>query len=261
MERREPTLSTGGISESADTSTRRQAAPPLQDETPPARQQRPTNVPVYQAPPQSSNLPAIALVVALLGAGGAGFLGWKLFETQAMLQQADTRIQGLEQQLNLTSEESSASVVTLQANLKKLDGEVRKLSDVLETVRKATTTNQEKIAAVARDTAAAKKEATDAKSGIAGLKQEVDANKALMDAATAKVDGAETAQAQNQQQLQNLKDELAKLQLELVDIDALTRRTRANEEAISSIDDYRRSTNREILLIKQQLGLAPKPQQ
>ena len=261
MERREPTLSTGGISESADTSTRRPASAPLQDDIPPARQPRPATAPVYQqASPQSSSLPAIALIVALVAAGGAGFLGWKLFEAQAMLQQADTRIQGLEQQLNLTSEESSASVVTLQANLKKLDGEVRKLGDVLETVRKATTTNQEKIAAVARDTTAAKKEAADAKGGIAGLKQEVDANKALMDAATAKVDGAETIQAQNQQQLQNLKDELAKLQLELVDIDALTRRTRANEEAISSIDDYRRSTNREILLIKQQMGLAPKPQ-
>lgn len=258
MERREPTLSTSGLSESAD----RRPTPAAQDDLPPARQRPAPNTSSYQQPaPQSSALPAIALIVALLGVGGAGYFGWQLMQTQAQLQQADTRIQGLEQQLNLTSEESSASVVTLQANLKKLDSDLRKLTETLEASRKAITSNQEKIAAVGRDTAAAKKEATDAKAGIAGLKQEVDANKALMDAATAKVDGAATAQSQNQQQLQNLKDELAKLQLELVDIDALTRRTRANEEAISSIDDYRRSTNREILLLKQQAGLAPKPQQ
>jgi hypothetical protein len=33
---------------------------------------------------------------------------------------------------------------------------------------------------------------------------------------------------------------------------------RTNEEAISAIDDFRRSTNREILQIKQQMGTVPK---
>lgn len=265
MERREPTLSPSGLSEPSDANARRApASTSLQDEAAPARSQRPATTPqkpVYQqAPEPSSSLPAIALVIALLGVGGAGFLGWQLFQAQAVLQQADIRIQGLEQQLNLTSEESSASVITLQANLKKLDGEVKALTATLETARKAITSSQEKITALGRDTVAAKKEATDAKSGIAGLKQEVEANKALADAASAKVDGAVTAQAQYQQQIQNLKDQLSNLQLELVDVDALTRRTKANEEAISAIDDFRRSTNSELLKIKQQMGLAPKPQ-
>ena len=64
--------------------------------------------------------------------------------------------------------------------------------------------------------------------------------------------------AQQQQAVQSLKESLAKLELELVDLDNLARRTKSNEDAISAIDDYRRTTNREILQIKQQLGIAPK---
>lgn len=259
MERREPTLSTGGMSESAESNanTRRTSSV---DDAPPVRPQRPViTQPAYQQPP-SSSLPAMALVIALLAAGGAGFLGWQLFQAQAMLKLADTRIQGLEQQLSLTSEESSASVITLQANLKKLDSEARNLAASIETNRKAISANMEKVTAVGREAAAGKKEAADAKAGLAGIKQEIEANKAVSDAAIAKIDGAATTLAQQQQQLQNLKDELSKLQLELVDVDSLTRRTKANEEAISAIDDFRRSTNGELLKIKQQMGLAPKPQ-
>ncbi len=260
MERREPTFSNSSstLNDAAESAPRR-TQPSQMDDTPPARNRpKPEIAPVRVAPAPSSSLPALALVVALISAAGAGFLGWQLFQAQAQLKQADGRIQNLEQQLNLTSNESSASVVALQANLKKLDSDLRTSIANIESNRKAIAAALEKISAVGRDAAVGKKEAGDAKAGLSTLKQTVDANKALADASAAKIDTASTGIAQQQQAVQSLKESLAKLELELVDLDNLARRTKSNEDAISAIDDYRRTTNREILQIKQQLGIAPK---
>src|SRR5690606_26433157 len=128
-----------------------------------------------------------------MAVAAGGFLGWQLFEAQTQLKQADQRIKGLEQQLSLTSEESSASVVTLQSNLKKMDGELRRLAGLAEENRKGLAANTEKITAVGRDTANAQKAAADAKTGLASLKQEVSANKTVADAAIAKIDGMTTS--------------------------------------------------------------------
>lgn len=263
MERREPTLSTGGMSEPTEAAARRQQPQAHDDDLPPARPaaRRPTpqSTPAYApvAAP-SSSVPAIALVIALVAAGGAGFLGWQLFQAQAMLQKADIRIQGLEQQLSLTSEESSASVVTLQSNLKKQDTEVRRIAALVEESRKAIAANTEKTTAVARDLANAQKLGADAKAGVASLKQEVAANKTEADAAAAKIDGMSTSVSKQTQSVQNMKEQLDKMELELTALDSLAARIRSNEDAISAIDDFRRSTNREILQIKQQMGTAPK---
>lgn len=257
MERREPTLSPGGASEPVEPARRQ---PAHDDDYPPARPTRkptPASTPAYTQA-QSSSLPAIALVIALGAAAGAGFLGWQLIEAQEMLKQADTRIQGLEQQLNLSSEESNASVGTLQVNLKKLDGETRRIAGLVDEARKAIAANTEKTAAVGRDAANAQKLGNDAKTGIASLKQEVSSNKTEADAAAAKIDGMSTSVSKQSQSVQNMKEQLDKMSLELTALDSLSTRLRNNEEAISAIDEYRRSTNRELLQIKQQLGLAPK---
>lgn len=259
MERREPTLSTGATSEPAESAARRQQPAFDNDDVPPSRPRKPTphSTPAY-VPAPSSSLPAIALVIALVAAGGAGFLGWQLFQAQEKLKQADVRIQGLEQQLSLTSEESNASVGTLQVNLKKLDGEVRRIAALTDENRKAIAANVEKTAAVGRDAANAQKLGNEVKTGVNSLKQEVAANKTEADAAAAKVDGMSTSVSKHTQSVQNMKEQLDKMELELTALDSLASRIRNNEEAISAIDEYRRSTNREILQIKQQLGLAPK---
>src|SRR5690606_2861878 len=136
--------------------------------------------------------------------------------------------------------------VTLQSNLKKMDGELRRLAGLAEENRKGLAANTEKITAVGRDTANAQKAAADAKTGLASLKQEVSANKTVADAAIAKIDGMTTSVSQQAQSVQNMKEELAKMSLELTALDSLASRTKNNEEAISAIDDFRRSTNREL---------------
>lgn len=259
MERREPTLSTGAVSEPAESATRRQQSPlrDHDDEPSSARSSRKAApAPVYTQAP-SSSLPAVALIIALVAAGGAGFLGWQLFQAQAMLKQADVRIQGLEQQLSMTSEESSASVVTLQSNLKKMDGEVRRIAGLVETNRKAIAANTEKTTAVGRDTANAQKAATDAKTATAALKQELTANKTVAEGAAAKIEGMAASVSQQSQSVQQLKEQLDKMSLEMTALDSLAARIRNHDEAIAAIDNFRRSTNRELLQIKQQL--IPKP--
>lgn len=261
MERREPTLSTGAVSEPAEPVVRRQqSAQRDQDDdllsSRPARKAAPA--PSYAGPaPTTSSLPLVALVIALVAVAAAGFLGWQLFQAQAMLKQADTRIQGLEQQLSLTSEESSASVVTLQSNLKKMDGELRRVAGLVEVNRKAIAAANEKTTAVGRDAANAQKAATEAKTATASLKQELAANKTVADAAAAKIDGMANSVSQQSKSVQELEEQLNKMSLEMTALDSLAARVRNNDEAIAAIDDFRRSTNRELLQIKQQLGAKP----
>ena len=259
MERREPTLSTGGTPEPTEPYSRRQQpqAYDHNDDSSSARSARkpaPQSTSAHAPAAPSSSLPAVALVIALVAIGGAGFLGWQLFQAQEMLRQADVRIQGLEQQLSLTSEESSASVVTLQSNVKKIDAEVRRITALIETNRKAIAANTEKTTAVARDLANAQKAGVDAKAGVATLKQELASNKTVADEAAAKIEGINTSVSKQVQSVQNLREELDKMRLEMTALDSLAARTSNTEEAIKSIDDFRRSTNRELLQIKQQLG-------
>ena len=47
------------------------------------------------------------------------------------------------------------------------------------------------------------------------------------------------------------------MSLEMTALDTMAARLRTNEDAISAIDTFRRSTNRELLQIKQQLGAKP----
>lgn len=258
MERREPTLSTGAVSDSAEAASRRQQSPQHeQDIDHPARVTRQVaSAPAYAQAPTSS-LPAVALIIALIAAAGAGFLGWQLFQAQAMLKQADMRIQGLEQQLNMTSEESSASVVTLQSNLKKIDGEVRRIVGLVDANRKAIAANTEKVTAVGRDAVNAQKTATEAKAANTSLKQELVANKTVADGVVAKMDAMTADVSQQSSNVQNLKEQLNKMSLEMTALDSMAARIRTHDEAIAAIDDFRRSTNREILQIKQQLSVKP----
>jgi chromosome segregation ATPase len=256
MERKEPTMSSSASLPDTSEPTGRRGATYDELASKPTRKPTPQVSPAVAA--SSSSLPAIALVIALAAVGGAGFLGWQLFQAQATLKLAEGRILGLEQQLNLTSEESSASLVGLQANMKKFDGDLRKLLANAEDLRKAIAANAERTTAVGRDAAAAKKDGADAKSGLASLKKEVDANKAAREAVVGKVESLGSSIGQQSISVQQLREEVSRLELELADMDSLARRTKANEDAIVAIDDFRRSTNRDLLQIKQQLNSAPK---
>jgi chromosome segregation ATPase len=249
MERREPTFNAGvetsGNSSESSDHARRQTS--QVDRQPPKTSSGSSG---------SSGLAVTALVLALAAGGGAGFLGWQLFQAQQALAASNQRITALEEQLNVSAEGTSQSVASLGAKLTKLNDTLNKQADGIEGNRKSLVASVEKMTAQAKEIAAVKQSTSETKNAMTALKQEVAGNKSLSDASLAKLEPVVT---QFDQKLDALNEDINKLELEMGNIDAIDRRLKASEEAIKAIDDFRRTTNREILQLKQQVGTAPAP--
>lgn len=255
MERREPTLSSS-------------STPPDRDEPPMSRQsiesreaREQRSVRTRAAPPSapaSNGLAIFALLLALAGVGIGGYFGWQLIETRAQLVASDARIADLENRLSMSSDESSQSLTQVDAKLKWADSEIRKLWGVSNDVnRKAIAANGEKIAGLTKDLATVKKTADEAKATVAGLPPQIAASKTAMDASVAKIESALGGLTEQRKRIQDLTEQLDRTEAQLANLRALEAKVRTNEEAIAAIDAYRRSLNRDILQIKQQLGLTP----
>ncbi len=253
MERKEPTLS--GITPDKDEIEARQRPGQRRSERPPTTPP-PGGTPPRGGQPSSSSpsgLAILALIVALAGLGGSGFLAWKFTEAQQSLVQAENRIADLESRLDVTYDESNQSVEAIQAKLKWADSEIRKLWGVsYDTNRKNIAGNTEQIEKLSGELASVKKEASSAQTAAANLK------KSLSD-----VQGAVTALKnsvasldEQRKRLQNLEEKLDQLDDRVAQLRNLSDRVKTNEEAIAAIDSYRRSINRDLLAIKQQLGQA-----
>lgn len=250
MERKEPTLSGHASVPERDEPIARRAA--VDTSRPP----RPAPAPAAPAPSSgTSPLTVIALLLALAGVGIGGFFGWKLTEAQTMLQRAEARITDLEGRLSVTSDESSQSLTQVDAKLKWVDSEIRKLWGISNDVnRKAIAANKENIASLAKELAAAKKDASDAKTTAANLNSQLTANKAAVDDAVAKIDSALLSIAEQGKRLQDFTEQVDRVDGRLNSLPALEQKVKTNEEAIAAIDAYRRTINRDILELKQRLG-------
>lgn len=247
MERREPTLS-GGNNEREEPVGRRSSKKPAYDDS---RSARTTYAPEYSSG-GSGPLPAIALVIALLGVAGAGFLGWQLTEAQAALMKADSRISQLENQLNVASTESTASVGSLQVKLVSVDNEVKKLWEVS---RKTVADNTEKFNGVNKSLDANKKDITEVKNAENSLKQDVLAQKASFDEAVARLDAQEKALVDQRKRIQDVSASVTAALSQVKSAEGLAARITKAEEAIDAIDDNRRTINRDLMQIKQQVGI------
>lgn len=248
MERREPTLSGGSGDREEPISSRRSSKSKSAYED--VRSVRTSYAPEYTS--GSSPLPAIALVVALLGVAGAGFLGWKLTEAQAALMKADARISQLENQLNVTSTESTASVGSLQVKLVAIDTEVKKLWEVS---RKTVADNTEKFNGLNKSLDANKKDIAEVKNAENSLKQDVLAQKASFDEAVARLDAQEKALVDQRKRIQDVSASVTAALSQVKSAEGLAARITKAEEAIDAIDDNRRTINRDLMQIKQQVGI------
>jgi chromosome segregation ATPase len=242
MERKEPTLF-GDDNTREETSHRKPA--PSYDDSRSARAQ-------YTQPARPSALAPVALIFALVGVAGAGFLGWKFLEAQKALISADTRITQLENQLNITSNESTASVGSLQVNIKALDGEVKKLWDL---ARKIASDNAEKLTGVYKNIDAAKKEIGDLKVDNGSIKQEALSSKLSFEEAAARLEAQEKALVEQSKKIKDLSASLNAMLSQVKSAEGLASRIKNTEEAIEAIDDNRRTINRDLVQIKQQLGI------
>jgi len=245
MERREPTLS-GGANNSNGTSSDRDEAPIRRTS------------PVYDEPrssrgaPSSSSVPAIALAVALIGVAAAGVLGWQLLETQAKLVKDAARIAQLESQLDVTSTNSTQSVGALQINLQKVDGDVKKLQEV---VRKLTSDHNDKLASLSKSLDSAKAEIGNLKGDANSLKQDSLAHKASIDEIAPHFDAVEKNIAAQSKKIADVGASVTAMLNQVKSAEGLASRITKTEEAIDSIDDNRRTINRDLAQIKQQLGI------
>lgn len=251
MERKEPTLSSGSNNANANTivtSNERDETLNRRPEYDEPRQVRPAQTSKASGGP----LPAIALVVALIGVGGAGFLGWKFTEAQVALSKASDRITQLENQLNVTSTESTASLGSLQANIRTVDSEVKNLR---ENTRKLIAEHTDKLGSLSKSLDNLKADLGNVKTDASSIKQDVLANKLTFDELPPRVEAFEKSIAEQRKKVQDVAASITALQSQLKNSEGLASRVNSAEEAIDAIDDNRRNINRDLLLIKQQLGI------
>ncbi|WP_250464525.1 hypothetical protein [Microbulbifer litoralis] len=239
MQRREPTLdgSSAPIEPQLDTrpggrSAARPAAPPPE--------------PVEERSGGGSSFLAVAaLILALAGIGAAAFLYNQWQATRVELLDADKRIAQLEKRFEMSDEESSASVEVLNAKAKENASEIRKLWGVsYDTNRKSIAANKSAAASAAKDAAAVKKEVAALAGKVNGLSGSVK-----------KIGAVEMQLAQlresNTENQRDVADKLARLERQLASVRSdLTARVGANEEAIESVDAYRRSVNKDLVQLR-----------
>ncbi len=194
----------------------------------------------------SSALAAVALIIALAGVGAAAFLYNQWQATRVKLVDADSRIAELEKRFEMSDEESSASVEVLNAKVKDNASEIRKLWGVsYDTNRKDIASNKSAAASAAKSAAAVKKELATLSGKVNGLSASV--NKiAAVESALAELRKSNTTSQRD------TKDALAKMERQLASVRTeLTARVGANEEAVESIDAYRRSVNKDIVQLRE----------
>jgi methyl-accepting chemotaxis protein len=258
MERKEPTLSGGantsnGANSSIGANNDRDEAPirrsaPVYDEPRISR----GSAADYRAPSSASPVPAIALVIALAGVLGAAFIGWQVMELQAKSVKDAARIAQLESQLDVTSTNSTQSVGALQINLQKVDSDVKKLQDV---VRKLNSDHEAKLASHTKLLENAKAEIGNLKGGINLLQQDSLAHKASFEEVAASFGNVEKNIAAQSKKISDVSASVNVLVNQVKSAEALASRINKTEEAIDSIDDNRRNINKDLMQIKQQLGI------
>ncbi len=266
MERKEPTIS-GSIKPEKDEVAARQGRPqerpssegPKGPKRPPGGSTPPPPPP--QRPSKASGgqgLAIAALIIAVAGVGASGFLAWKWTDAEANLTQANERLETLERRISITSNESSEYVEEIQEKLEWADSEIRKLWGVAhDTNRKRIAANQESLEALKRELASVEDTASGASQSVNDLRSAFEKTEQQVSAVNEAVEQLQTATASVEEQgrrLQNLTEEVDELESNLGRLSGLADRVSTNEESIDAIDSYRRSINRDILAIKEQLS-------
>ena len=257
MERREPTLSGGannsnGANSSNGGNNDRDEAPRRSSSAYDEPRTSRTVVAEYREPSSASPVPAVALVIALVGVIGAAFLGWQLMELQTKSVKDAARIAQLESQLDVTSTNSTQSVGALQINLQKVDGDVKKLQDV---VRKLTADHAQILTAHTKSLDNLKAEIGNVKGDASSLKQDSLAHKATFEEVATNFDAVEKNIAAQSKKISDVSASVNVMVNQIKSAEALASRITKTEEAIDSIDDNRRVLNKDVMQIKQQLGI------
>lgn len=186
-----------------------------------------------------------ALFIAFIAIAGAGFLYWQLLETQKVLHEADLRIADLESKFELSDDESTASVQTIQAKLKETDSEIRKLWGVAyDTNRKAIESNKNGLAQIKKTVDTTK---NSIKTETKALTAELNLVSDLVEAQQSSLSAIEANNQTLVNGYQSVNDNLNRLETQRKELD---RRIKTNEQAIEAIDAFRRNVNQQLLQLR-----------
>lgn len=244
-----PSRPASGASEPSE-STRAAAARPSSARSAPAASPAIRAAQAQNSPGQG--LTVVALLLALAGLGGSGFLAWQSQQLElANAQQRsrlEARIAELEGKLSMTEGEVMESAEAFKAKLVWADAEIRKLWGVAyDTNRKGIAANSDAIAALSK-----KLDSGNAKL-LAEVKQQISSVDFKLLSAQATVD-EQVSRIENQiDKLSGLEKQFGQLRTDL------SARIKVNEEAVKSIDVYRKSVNRDLLELRDKVNtLQPK---
>ncbi|WP_185235874.1 hypothetical protein [Teredinibacter franksiae] len=199
-----------------------------------------------------SKLAPLALLLSFVGIGFAGYVFWLLMQTQQELHTADKRILELEGQLQMTDDESSASVTALQAKVKWADSEIRKLWGVAyDRNKKAIEGNKTQINVLKKGA-----KSVDAKiqAALKSTNTEIQMINDLLDSQQSALSNIERDSQAHINQVQGLSDRMR--QLNKMEAD-LKKRISSNEEAILAIDAFRRSVNQKLMQLDSSSAAMP----
>lgn len=192
-----------------------------------------------------SKLAPFAFLLAVTGLGLAGFAYWQLLEAQKATDSAVARIAELEDRLEMTGDDTEASMAAVQAKLKWADSEIRKLWGVAyDTNRKNIAENKDAIATVASQASSIESKVN---ASLKEVRGDVRMLNDLVEAQQSAFNEMEKTRVQLQQQTQQVADSLREMKSEQA---ALQNRIKTNEQAIEAIDTFRRSVNRDLLELK-----------
>ncbi|WP_075185829.1 hypothetical protein [Teredinibacter haidensis] len=199
-----------------------------------------------------SPLAPVAFLLAVVGIGLAGFAYWQLTQTQQTMVLSESRIASLESQLQLTGDESSASVTALQAKIKWADSEIRKLWGVsFDRNKKAIAENKTQIDVLSKG---AKSVDGKIQKALQNTAAEIRLINDLLDSQQSAMSEIEKKTQSQVSQVQALTDKMR--QLDKLEVE-LKGRISTNEEAIKAIDAFRRSVNQKLLQLSRSATAMP----
>lgn len=198
----------------------------------------------------------LALLVALGGVSASAYLGLQLMETQENLVAAEGRIRDLRERLDLTSDESSETVDEIREKLDWADSEIRKLWGVAhDRNRRAIAENREQIEQLGRDLSSTTSRTASVDDKLGELERQVSESRSTLDERLSEVDERIGRVVDQTGRLEAISDRLSRLENQVRGLRDLSNQVEANEEAIEAIDNFRRTVNRDLLEIRQQLGM------
>lgn len=193
-----------------------------------------------------SKLAPVALILALIASGVAGYAFWQLTEAQKFLVVADARIAELESKFEITDGEVATTTEAMTAKLQWADSEIRKLWGVAQDKnRKAIAANTSKVAGVVKTTAALKG-TIDKKiqSAVKSINAELSIVGELVDSQQATLVSIEGQNKTIVGEAQAINDKMNSIDTSHKELE---RKVGSNEQAIEAIDAFRRNVNQQLM--------------